>query len=118
MPSLTITIEVNGGERTVTVKDSAGNEKKVSGFVMFGFSPTTNELYGFSWGSPGDAAKAVVEVVARACNAGDGWIQEFYRLMLGRFIKSTGVIPDGAQIITPEEALARFEKKEDPQSWN
>jgi hypothetical protein len=117
MASLTITIEVTGGDPTVSIRDDAGNEKKVTGFVMFGFSPTRDELYGFSWGNAREAAKAVVEVVARACNAGDGWMQEFYQTLLGQFIKSTGVLPPGVQEITPEEALARW-GKEDEAKWN
>jgi hypothetical protein len=117
MASLTITIEVEGGNPTVRIKDSAGNESEATGFVMFGFSPSTEQLYGFSWGSAGESAKAVVEVVARACNAGDGWMQEFYQALLGQFIKSTGVLPPGVKEITAEEALARW-GKEGEHKWN
>lgn len=112
MASLTITIEVEGGNPVVTVKDSAGNEKKVTGLVLFGFSPTRDELYGFSWGEPGDASKAVVEVIARACNGGDSWMVKFYRSLLERFIRATGVMPANAKEVTPEEVLRRWDAED------
>lgn len=129
MASLTITIEVTGGDPVVKIKDSGGTEKTVTGLALFGMRPDSGEFYGFSWGCPDHVAQSVSEIMAQAFNRGDEWYIEFYRALLAQMVKRTGVAPPGAKFIEADDLLKRWEaedatkaaavpESEDPTKWN
>jgi hypothetical protein len=126
---MTITIEVVGGEERVKISDSAGNEKSVNGFAMFGSNPDSGELYVFSWGFAHAAAHAVSEGLTAACNRGDEWYQSFYRCLLSHMVSKTGGTHPPGQTLDAEEVLRRWEKEDqakadaevkhkEPKDWN
>ncbi len=127
-PRMQITIDVVGGDERVTIRDDAGSEKVVTGFAMFGASEA-GELYVFSWGRANNAAHAVSEGLACACNRGDEWYQAFYRCLLAHMVKITGIEPHRGQHVTVEDVLERWEKEDkakavsevankEPKDWN
>lgn len=110
MASLTITIEIEGGNLLAKIKDDAGNEKIVNGLCLFGYDARmgdAGDAYTFAWGAPKDAAFAFAEGMARAVATGDPWYAELYRLILLQMCMRTETRPNEKKV-TAEEIEQRW----------
>lgn len=117
-----ITIEVEGGKSTATIKDDAGNEAVVNGLVLFGCDQhQSGNLYTFAWGSPADAAYAVGEGLAQTTARRDPFYEDFYKCLLMQMVSRTKTQPN-RQEVTVDELLDRWSREpdgeDDPGKWN
>jgi hypothetical protein len=75
----TIKIEVDPGEKKITIEDNEGNSKIVSGVALFGGMPDDNAYYLFGWGNSSSAAWAYGKGYAHAWNLDDPYYRNFFK---------------------------------------
>ena len=80
----------------------------VRGLALFADGGDQNLLH-FSWGSPAIAAAGCVKSFAQAIRSENQTAIQFYQYLLRAMCKVTGT---GANEMTPEDALRKFEAQE------
>lgn len=108
---LTVTIEVDSETREITIRDDAGNERRLRSAIVFGGDAEAGEFYLFAWGASADAAWAFKQGLIHAEESGDPAYRNFYRQCACHIAQA--VSPGAsAKDADAEEVLERWEAED------